>query len=315
MGVVKTSVIVEQHIHGAFGIDFLTCNEYELLDCAKKLLKIGVGVFCPTLATAPVGILRRQIDVISSAIRLQQEKKAGGAKIYGINLEACFIAPEKRGIHDESQLLLPSVENFKLLESENIRLVTLAPELDKNLELTNYLRAKGVKVFAGHTQAHNLRNMDGVTHLFNAMAGISHRRQNTVTSALLNDDLYCELIADGYHIHYDNVKLVLKTKSLNKIILISDALPIAGSEETEMMFCNKKIYLSDGRATDSGGTLAGSSMLLPDIIRKLVKNEILTLEAAVKMAANSANLFDLSLDNQYLLWDDDLNLESVKFAH
>ena len=313
MGIVKTNVLFEQHLHGAFGIDFLTCNEYELIDCAKKLLKIGVGVFCPTLATAPIGILKRQIGVISSAIKMQQEKKVGGAKIFGINFEACFISPEKRGIHDESQLLNPSIENFKLFEDENIKIVTLAPELDKNLELTNYLKARGIKVFAGHTQAYNLDRMDGVTHLFNAMAGISHRRENTVTSSLLKDDLYCELIADGIHINYDNIKLVLKTKPHDKIILISDALPIANSAEKEMTFCSKKIYLKDDCATDATGTLAGSALLLPDIIRKLIKNNIVSLEDATKMASNSFKLFDIDTQNQYLLWDDDLNVELVRY--
>lgn len=313
MGVVKTSVLFDQHLHGAFGIDFLMCNEYELIDCAKKLLKIGVGVFCPTLATAPIGILKRQIGVISSAMKMQQEKKAGGAKIYGINLEACFISPEKRGIHDESQLLGPTIDNFRLFENDNIKIVTLAPELDKNLMLTNYLKSKGIKVFAGHTQAYNLDRMDGVTHLFNAMAGISHRRENTVTSALLNDNLYCELIADGCHINYENIKLVLKAKPLDKIILISDALPIAGSKETEMTFCSKKIYLKDDCATDSAGTLAGSSMLLPFIVKKLVMNNIAGIETAVRMATNSFSLFNLDLQNQYLIWDEELNIEVVKY--
>ena len=313
MGVVKTSVLFDQHLHGAFGIDFLTCNEYELIDCAKKLLKIGVGGFCPTLATAPIGILKRQIGVISSAMKMQQEKKAGGSKIYGINLEACFISPEKRGIHDESQLLGPTIDNFKLFENDNIKIVTLAPELDKNLMLTNYLKSKGIKVFAGHTQAYNLDRMDGVTHLFNAMAGISHRRENTVTSALLNDNLYCELIADGCHISYDNIKLVLKTKPNDKIILISDALPIAGSGAKEMTFCSKKIYLKDDCATDATGTLAGSAMLLPEIVQKLVKNNITSLENAVKMASNSCQLFNINLSNQYILWDDNLNIEVVKY--
>ena len=313
MGIVKTDVFFDQHIHGAFGIDFLMCNEYELIDCAKKLLKRGIGAFCPTLATAPIGILKRQIGVISSAIKLQQEKKAGGAKIYGINLEACFISPEKKGIHDENQLLLPTIENFKLFENENIKLITIAPELDKNLTLTNYLKSKGIKVFAGHTQAYDLNRMDGVTHLFNAMAGISHRRENTVTSALLNDNLYCELITDGCHINYDNIKLVFKTKPIEKIILISDALPIAGSKDTEMTFCSKKIYLKDDCATDSSGTLAGSAMLLPDIVKKLVKNNITDIQNAVKMATNSCSLFNTNLQNQYLLWDEDLNFELVKY--
>ena len=312
MGIIKTNVLFEQHLHGAFGIDFLACNEYELIECAKKLLKIGVGFFCPTLATAPIGILKRQISVISNTIKMQQEKKTGGAKIFGINLEACFISPEKKGIHDETQLLAPTIENFKLFENENIKIVTIAPELDKNLELTNYLKSKGVKVFAGHTQAYDLDKMDGVTHLFNAMSGISHRRKNTVTSAILNDNLYCELIADGCHIHYDNIKLILKTKPINKIILISDALPIAKSNEKEMTFCSKKIYSNGDCATDASGTLAGSSMLLPDIIKKLVKNDVTTLEIATQMASNSCKLFDFDIVNQYLLWDENLNIELVK---
>ena len=312
MGIIKTNVLFEQHLHGAFGIDFLACNEYELIECAKKLLKIGVGFFCPTLATAPIGILKRQISVISNTIKMQQEKKTGGAKIFGINLEACFISPEKKGIHDETQLLAPTIENFKLFENENIKIVTLAPELDKNLELTNYLKAKGIKVFAGHTQAYELNRMDGITHLFNAMAGISHRRKNTVTSALVNDDLYCELIADGCHIDYDNIKLVLKTKPQDKIILISDALPIAHSNKTEMTFCSKKIYLKDACATDATGILAGSAMLLPDIIKKLVNNNIIRLQDAVQMATNSFKLFEINTQNQYLLWDDNLNVELIK---
>lgn len=310
MSLIKTKAIIEQHLHGAYGVDFLTCTADELIECANLLEKDGVTMFLPTLATAPVEVLMRQISVIKSAI-IMQKKISKGARIFGVNLEACFISPEKKGIHDVSQLLEPTVEHFKLVADDVIKLVTIAPELDKNLELTKYLHSKGVKVFAGHTQSYNLKNMDGVTHLFNAMEGILHRKKNTVTSALLNDNLYCEIIADGFHVDYDNVKLVLKTKPLDKVILISDALPIASSGKTEMEFCSKKIYLKDGRATDLSGTLAGSSMILPEIVRKVVKNNLLTLEQAVCAASNSSRLFEIDFKD-YIYWDKDLNIAEVK---
>jgi len=310
MGLIKTRAIIEQHLHGAYGVDFLNCTADELIECSKLFENDGVTMFLPTLATAPVEILKRQISVIKTAMALQK-KEPKGARIFGINLEACFISPEKKGIHDVSQLLPLTVENFKLLEDEAVKLVTIAPELDKNSELTNYLHSKNIKVFAGHTQAYDLHNMDGVTHLFNAMEGIAHRKKNTVTSALLADNLYCELIADGYHVDYDNVKLVLKVKPLDKVILISDALPIASSGKDEMEFCSKKIYLKDGRAADMNGTLAGSSMLLPEIVRKLVKNNLLTIEQAACAASNSAGLFGLDF-NDCIYWDEDLNIVDVK---
>lgn len=310
MSLIRTNAIIEQHLHGAYGVDFLNCKTDELIECAQKLQKDGVTMFLPTLATAPLDVLKRQIDVITKAMPISQND-IRCAKIFGINLEACFISPEKKGIHEVSQLLTPTIENFKLIENEAIKIVTIAPELDRNSELTKYLHSKNIKVFAGHTQAVDLAKVDGVTHLFNAMKGITHREKNTVTSALLNDNLYCEIIADGFHIDYDNVKLVLKTKPLEKIILISDALPIASSGNDEMEFCSKKIYLKNGRAADANGTLAGSSMLLPDIVRKLVKNNMLSLKSAVELASNSASLFEIPF-NDSVYWDEDLNVIEVR---
>ena len=304
-----TNAFIEQHIHGAYGVDFLNCSVDELLYCAQRLKKDGVAVFLPTIATAPIEVLKKQINTVKEAV-LAQEKGVQGAKIFGANLEACFISPLKKGIHDENQLLSPTVDNFKLLEDDVIKIVTLAPELDKNFELTKYLKSKNIKVFAGHTTAYDLSQVDGVTHIFNAMAGIEHRKQNTVTSALLDDNLYCEIIADGYHINYDNVKLVLKTKPKDKVILISDALPIAGSDKTEMEFCSKKVYLKDGKATDKNGTLAGSSMLLPHIVKKLVSENIILLEDACKMASNSAKLFNIDFQDK-IVWDEKLNIIEV----
>jgi N-acetylglucosamine-6-phosphate deacetylase len=99
------------------------------------------------------------------------------------------------------------------------------------------------------------------------MEGISHRAPSTALSALL-DDIYVEVIADGVHLSDDILRLIFKSKAADKIILISDSLPIAHSEAEQMTFCGQKI-LRGGRSAD--GMIAGSVMLLPDIIKLLAK--------------------------------------------
>ena len=159
------------------------------------------------------------------------------------------------------------MENYKKIEDEFIKIVTIAPELDEGL--IDYLRWKNVKVSAGHCLGSDLSKCDGVTHIFNAMKGISHREQNTVTSALLDDNLFVEVIADGNHICDDVLKLIFKVKPADKIILISDALTQAHSEQTEFDFAGKNVCLKDGAFYDDAGTLAGSASLLPDIAKRL----------------------------------------------
>ena len=95
-----------------------------------------------------------------------------------------------------------------------MKIVTLAPELDENSELTDYLNQKGVVVSAGHTLADDLSKVRQVTHLFNAMGGISHKEKTTATEALIDDNIYTEVIADGNHIIDDVLKLVFLRKRL-----------------------------------------------------------------------------------------------------
>ena len=104
-----------------------------------------------------------------------------------------------------------------MIEDDFIKIVTLAPELD--VDLIDYLRDKGAKVQAGHCIGSDLSKCDGVTHLFNAMKGISHRDSSTALSALLDNNIYTEVIADGVHLSDEILNLVFKVKPVDKIIL------------------------------------------------------------------------------------------------
>ncbi len=286
----KTKLLIEQHFHGAFGIDFNTASVDDVLFLSKEILKYGIGGIFPTLVTDSVENIKRAVSVIKEASNRQTKDMA---KIFGVHLEGIFLNSEKKGIHDDKYFLPPTIENYKLIEDDFIKIVTLAPELcnqytprpigereefvNELREFTNsgegliqYLHSKNIKVQAGHCVGGDLTGCDGVTHLFNAMSGVVHRGKTTALSALVDDNIYTEIIADGVHVSDDALKLVFKTKPVDKIILISDCLPCtANLGEGCFAFAGEKIYYDGKRAVSKDGTLAGSTTLLPDIIKRL----------------------------------------------
>lgn len=308
---IETNALIEQHIHGGFGIDFATCKPNDYIKFAKEIINYGVCGFFPTLATDNIENIKLQCDRIKTAMELQKSADEPMAKILGIHLEACFLNPQKKGIHNEKQLLTPTVENFKLIENDAIKIVTLAPELDNNFELCKYLKSKGIRVSAGHCCATDLTEVEQVTHLYNAMGTFSHKEPSTVTMALADDRIYTEIIADGKHVQDDVLKITFKTKPLDKIILISDALPITHSDLESMEFCSKTVYLKDGKAVDANGTMAGSTTFVSDIIKRLVTTGLLDLQTAVNMA--SANINYTEKPNAKTYWDKEYNVKTIKF--
>ena len=250
--------LLEQHIHGAFGVDFNTATATDILFVADKLYEHGICGFFPTLVTDSIVNINRQVSRIKEAA--SQNKR-----ILGIHLEGIFINPEKKGVHNKEHFMALTVENYKLIEDDFIKIVTLAPELDEGL--IDYLQNKKVKIQAGHCTGWG--KIDGVTHTFNAMSEINHRQESTALSALVEDNVYAEIIADGVHVSNDILKLFFKSKPSDKVILISDALPITHSELREADFADSKIFYDGIKATTSSGTIAGSTMLLDEIIDRL----------------------------------------------
>lgn len=293
----RTPLLIEQHFHGAFGVDFNKAEIEEIVELSYKLRAIGIGGFFPTLVTDSVENIKRQISIIKEA-----SKKCSG--ILGIHLEGIFINPEKKGIHNPEHFLPLTVENYQKLEDDFIRIVTLAPELDEGL--IEYLRGKGIKVQAGHTKGFG--DVNGVTHTFNAMSGITHRGSSTALSALINDNIYTEIIADGLHVSDDALKLLFKAKPADKVILISDALPITYSDMKETVFADSKIFYDGEKATSADGTIAGSTKLLPEIIKILGKKGMFN----PKFIENTYRYHNLEPQGE-IEWDEDFNIINLKF--
>lgn len=296
---IRTKLLIEQHFHGCFGIDFNTASPDDVLYLSKEILKYGIGGIFPTIVTDSVENTKRAIAVIKEAASRQTSDMA---RIFGIHLEGIFLNPEKKGIHNPKHFLKPTVENYRLIEDDFIKIVTLAPECDCGL--IDYLNKKGIKVQAGHCTGGNLTGCTGVTHLFNAMTGITHRGSSTSLSALINDDIYAEIIADGIHVSDEALKLVFKVK--DKVILISDCLPCTKSDIKEFIFADEKVYYDGIKATSKEGTIAGSTSLLPDIIKRLAKNGVIASEA-IRLINNPYHYHNIDLDG-FIEWDEEWNI-------
>ena len=285
----RTKPLIEQHFHGAFGINFNTATVDEILYLSKEIKKLGIGGIFPTIVTDTVENTYNAIQTIKKASMNQDNSMA---KILGVHLEGIFLNPSKKGIHNSDLFLELTADNFKKFYDDIIKIVTLAPEMDEGL--IDYLLSKNIKVQAGHCEGSDLSKCSGTTHTFNAMKGISHRDGSTALSALINDNIYTEIIADGIHVSDEALKL---------LFLVSDCLPCTQSNLSEFIFAGKKIYYDSIKAVSSDGTLAGSTTLLNFIIKRL----------------NNINLFDTCLIKNpyeyhncdlegYVDWDDNFNL-------
>lgn len=298
----KTKPLIEQHFHGCFGVDFNKSSVDEILYLSKEITKYGIGGIFPTLVTDSVENTKRAISVIKNAAAKQTPEMA---RILGIHLEGIFLNPEKKGIHNPEHFLELTAKNFKLIEDDFIKIVTLAPELDKGL--IEYLNSKGIKVQAGHCVGGDLNNCHGTTHTFNAMSGISHRGKSTALSALINDNLYSEIIADGVHVSDEALKLFFKSKPVDKVILVSDCLPCTKSELKEFIFADEKVYYDGTRAASKEGTLAGSTTLLPEIIKRLHSIGLFNPQFI-----ENPYLYHNINSTGYVEWDEDFNIIDIK---
>ena len=312
----QTKLIIEQHFHGCFGIDFNKATVEDVLYLSKEILKYGIGGIFPTLVTDSVENIKRATSVIKEAASRQT---AGMAKILGIHLEGIFINPEKKGIHNPVHFMLPTIENYKLVEDDFIKIVTLAPELvpganrqigEEANSLISYLRSKNIKVQAGHCVGGDLTGCTGATHLFNAMSGVAHRGETTALSALVDDEIYTEIIGDGIHVSDKALELVFKAKPIDKVLLISDSLPITCSDLKEMVFADEKVYYDGVKATSKEGTIAGSTTMIPKIIKRLKNVGLVDEKQISQLIQNTYDYHNIDLKG-YIEWDKNCDIITV----
>lgn len=272
--------LIDNHIHGSFGINFNNASYDDIKFVLAELFKRNIKGICPTLVGDSDENIQKQLYLFKKIKEEQLENCNFEALILGVHLEGTFLSPNKSGIQDKSVFKKPTVENFKSLVGEFediVKIVTIAPEED--VDLINYLKEKNIKPQAGHSVGENLKECLATTHHFNAMPQIHHRNGSITLEGLIRDDVYCEIIPDLIHSSLDSLKLFFKAKPKEKALLVSDSLP-SSNYDKDIIFCNKKINF-EGK--DEKGTLAGSNKTLDEIAKNLIEKEILSREDIIQM--------------------------------
>ena len=278
--------ILDEHIHGGYGINFHESSEEDIRKLLKRLLKGGTGAVVATTLPGKAEDIQKAIQTLS---RIIKNPKEGEARIIGIHLEGPFLSPQKAGIHPPSKLMTPTIENFLSLNPENIKIVTVAPELDEGYKLCKYLENHGVKVSAGHSMASAKQLRDScasqVTHIFNAMPPVHHRNSTMTLEALNNNNISAEMNSDFSLLSPDIMNLIMRMKPKDKLILISDALPESGIKKDFVMNGIPIHVDKNWTAMSDSGILAGSLQFLHSLARKLVSKTNMTFEDFIRYAS------------------------------
>lgn len=317
--------LVDIHTHGCGGADACDGTREALETLSETQGKAGITSFCATGMTVP----QAQLEQVFAAVAAYRKEKPKGADIIGINMEGPFFHESKKGAQRGDCLRLPDVELFRSLNklAEGcILLVDLAPELEGAIDFIKEVKQE-VRVSIGHTTADYDTAMtafqngaDHVTHLFNAMNGLTHRAPGIVAAAS-DSRAYTELISDGIHIHPAAIRVAFRLNP-DRVCLISDSMSACGMPNGEYELGGQKVFVKDKKATLADGTIAGSATSLADCMRKAVSFGI-PLETAVKAAtynpAASVGLdkkigsIAVGLDADLIVMRPDLSFETVYF--
>lgn len=353
----KALVIDGQNIHGVYAENKLPegskANDCSVIDCQGQLItagfidtqvngasntlfndsptvesiriiasyhrRYGTTGLLPTLISPSRALIGKALLATTSAA------KNTTSGCLGIHIEGPFLNKEKRGVHPEEQILNFTSHDLALLSQlPNQTLVTIAPEALTPEQITTLTKA-GVIISLGHSNANFETTItalnsgaSGFTHLFNAMSPLTSREPNMVGAALADENSWCGIIVDGYHVHPCSLKIAIKSKPQGKVFLVTDAIHAVGSDKHELNLLGQTIINSKGKVCTPEGTLAGSGLTMIEAVKNTISMLDMSLEESLRMASLYPAQF-LGMDNQLgriksgyqaslIALDDDLNV-------
>ena len=298
--------LIDIQINGYMGVSFsdqdLTVGKMHKV--TEALWKEGVTSYFPTLTTSDHERLLKSFSLLSEFLA----NDVIGKSIPGFHLEGPYISPVKgyRGAHSEKYIRLPDWKEFQELQNasqNNIKLITVAPEMLGAIPFIEKCSESGVVVSLGH---HNgtpeiieqavLAGASLSTHLGNGCANEINRHNNPIWPQLSNDGLSISIISDGAHLTRDEVRTFYKVKGNEKTILVSDALSLAGLPLGEYIDDGDTLLLTkDVVKFPAENVLAGAASPIRTCVGNIMKFTECNLSDAIQMAStNPAKLMEFS---------------------
>lgn len=294
--------LVDLHFHGSAGADISDGSVEGLHKMGAFEASRGVTAMCPATMT-----LSEEILTAAAKSAAAYEPAENESDLVGINMEGPYISPDKVGAQNPEYVRAASVEEFRRLQEAAgglFKLVDLAPEMPGADEFIKELHDE-VRISLAHncadydTAAHAFQlGARHLTHLYNAMNGMHHRKPGPIPAAAERDDVTAEIIADGIHIHPAMVRLAFNMFGDDRMILISDTLRAAGLEDGTYDLGGQDVTVRGYVATIDNGALAGSVSDLMRCLYVAVTEMGIPLASAVKAAtANPARALGISEDH------------------
>ena len=295
---------IDVHCHGAYEFDTNDADAEGLRLWANRLPLEGVTSFLPTTITQSKSVLTKALSNVADVMASDYE----GAEILGVHLEGPFLNVAYKGAQPESYIIKPDVKTFQEFQTAakgNIKIATLATELDEDFTLTKHLSETNVVASIGHSAATFKNAQDAlangaksITHTYNCMPAF-HHRENGLLGAAFGLPMYSEIIPDGQHSSFVAVYTFFMAKGPDYGILISDSLSAKGLPiGSDFLFGGNVIHIhEDGTARlKDAGNLAGSTLQINEGLRNLVEKAnvpfLYALNACTKNPATMLGLND-----------------------
>ena len=279
---------IDIHIHGACGHDVMD-GTYEALEgISKAIVETGTTAFLATTMT----MSQDKINIALDEIRSFMHQQKTGSKVLGAHLEGPFINPIFKGAQDETHIQKPTkswIEPYL----DIVRMITYAPEMDQNFEFAKAMRDTGVVLSIGHSGSDFENALEAydegvchITHCFNAVTGLHHRKPGVVGAALTKP-FTLDVIADGVHIHPGFLGPFIKLKGTDKTILITDAMRAALMPEGQYDLGGQSVTVKDCACRLEDGTLAGSVLDTAQALRNMLTFSDIELVEIVRMLSEN----------------------------
>ncbi|MCB1496093.1 MAG: N-acetylglucosamine-6-phosphate deacetylase [Bauldia sp.] len=285
---------IDLHCHGGGGADVMEGGD-AARTAARLHARNGTTSFLATTMTAPAAEIEAALAAVAEAMRAPGE---GEAAILGVHLEGPFISPDRLGAQPPFAITADLDLMARFCALAPIRVVTVAAEADPDGRLAAFLRARGIRAQLGHSScdyetaaARFATDIDGTTHLFNAMTGLHHRAPGIVGAALAHLD-HAELIPDLIHVHPGAIRAALR--AIPSLYAITDASAAAGMPDGEYRLGQQVVRKCDNGVRLADGTLAGSCLTMAEAFRNLVSLGLTIEDAARRTATIQADYLGLT---------------------
>ncbi len=286
---------IDLQVNGYRGVDFSDpeLSEKQFRDACQELCRRGTAAFLPTLITGPTELYERNLPLMASLM----EKPGIKGHALGFHIEGPIISSMDgvRGVHNPEWIREPDTDYFDRMQEladGKIRMLTIAADIEGAASLTRHAVMHGVTVSLGHHLALDEHLLDlgqagakALTHLGNGVPRMMNRHHNPIWSGLSQDTLSAMIVTDGHHLPGSLIKIIIRVKGVEKIVVVSDASPVAGKPPGRYRSMGMEVILEkNGLLHDAqSGYLAGSSSTILECMNFLVSLSILGYEDLLRV--------------------------------